>query len=95
MAFLISIPDRLMLDDNVPGGPSNIGPFVEQTFAAFAEVFGEEGEAGFDSDFLFEAYAERAPPDEQLAALIGLAFRLSSGNLVFTADVMSMPAIWV
>jgi len=78
-----------MLDDNVPGGPSNIGPFVEQTFAAFAEVFGEEGEAGFDSDFLFEAYAERAPPDEQLAALIGLAFRLSSGNLVFTADVMS------
>jgi len=78
-----------MLNDNIPGGPRYLGPFVDETFTQFARVYDEDGGGNFDSDFLYRAYAEKAPPDERLSALIGLAFRISSGNLVFASDVMS------
>jgi hypothetical protein len=38
---------------------------------------------------VFDAFKENPPRDEELAALIGISFRLSSSALVFTSDVMT------
>jgi len=38
---------------------------------------------------LYKAFEEEHPTDEQLAALIGIAFRLSSSSMIFTSDVMT------
>ena len=38
---------------------------------------------------MFEAFKDNPPRDEELAALIGISFRLSSSALVFTSDVMT------
>ena len=78
-----------MLTDNVPGGTAGIDDFFERVFNAFVEVYKDHEFTNFGEDFLYRAYTTRQPNDEDLAALIGLAFRLSSNNMVFTSDVMS------
>ena len=84
------ILDR-MLEENIPGGLDNVHAFVEEVFEAISEVYGYTPNGGNISirDLLYEAYKRRNPPPERLAALIGIAFRISSADMAFTADVMS------
>ncbi len=78
-----------MLAENLPGGPDNVQAFFDRVFRAFSEVYRTGDFVPLTGDFLYAAYQERQPPDEVLAALIGLSFRLSSANLVFTSDVLT------
>jgi len=84
----IRILDQMLID-NVPGGTAGINDFFERVFDAFVEVYKDHEFTNFGEDFLYRAYTTRQPNDEDLAALIGLSFRLSSNNMVFTSDVMS------
>jgi hypothetical protein len=84
----IRILDQMLID-NVPGGTAGIDDFFERVFNAFVEVYKDHEFTNFGEDFLYRAYTTRQPNDEDLAALIGLAFRLSSNNMVLTSDVMS------
>jgi hypothetical protein len=43
----------------------------------------------FDDEFLYQAFDAVNPNNEELAALIGVSFRISSANLVFTSDLMT------
>jgi len=54
---------------------------------AFSKVYKDEDEIG--GDFLYQAYKAMDLKDEELAALIGVSFRISSASLVFTSDVMT------
>ena len=82
----ISQLDRMI--ENLPGGVDNFGTFFQQLVEAFTEIYKESNDA-IGEDFLYKAYEALNLKDEQLAALIGTSFRLSSGSLVFTSDVMS------
>jgi len=81
----ISLLDRMT--ENIPGGEDNFDVFFDRLVAGFSEVYKEQDEIG--GDFLYEAYKAMDLKDEELAALIGVSFRLSSGSLVFTSDVMT------
>jgi hypothetical protein len=78
-----------MLIDNVPGGTNGIDEFFERLFNAFIQVYKDHEFTNFGDDFLYRAYTTFEPGDEDLAALIGLSFRMSSNNMAFTSDVMS------
>jgi hypothetical protein len=82
----ISLLDRMT--DNIPGGVDNFDKFVDDLLRAYTEVY-QEGTDAVGDDFLYKAYQALDLKDEQLAALIGTSFRISSASLVFTSDVVS------
>ena len=82
----ISLLDRMI--ENIPGGPDNFDKFFNELVAAFTEVY-KESDDDIGEDFLYKAYEALDLKNEELAALIGVAFRLSSGSMVFTSDVMA------
>ncbi len=82
----ISLLDRM--SENIPGGVDNFDKFFDQLVAGFTEVY-KQSDDDLGDDFLYKAYEALDLKNEELAALIGVAFRISSGSMVFTADVMT------
>jgi hypothetical protein len=82
----ISLLDRMV--DNIPGGVDNFDRFVDRLIHAYTTTYQESAVAAGD-DFLYRAYRALDLKDEELAALIGTSFRISSSSLVFTSDVMA------
>lgn len=82
----ISILDRMTQD--IPGGVDNFDRFANRLMHAYASTF-KGATAGTDDNFLYQVYKTLDLKDEQLAALIGTSFRLSSSTLAFTSDVMA------
>ena len=82
----ISLLDRMI--QNIPGGVDNFDKFAEDLIHAYTSVYKESTDAVGD-DFLYKAYKALGLKNEQLAALIGTSFRISSSSLVFTSDVMA------
>lgn len=82
----ISLLDRM--SENIPGGVDNFDKFFNQLVAGFTEVYKKSDDA-IDQDFLYKAFQALGLKDEQLAALIGVSFRLSSSSMAFVSDVMS------
>jgi hypothetical protein len=82
----ISLLDRM--SENIPGGPDNFDKFFNELLTAFSKIYNQSDDA-IGEDFLYKAYEALDLKDEQLAALIGVSFRLSSASMVFVADVMS------
>ena len=78
-----------MLAQNIPGGTEKFPEFFDKVFRAFSEVYQHGDFVNFSGDFLYFAYKDRQPSDEVLAALIGTSFRMSSANMIFTADVLT------
>ena len=79
-----------MLDDNIPGGSGNIGVLLGQLINQLAGFYQQSGELNLRSDYLlYNLYTRLEPSEEELEALIGLAFRFTSANLVFTSDVVT------
>ncbi|MCP4288821.1 MAG: alpha/beta hydrolase [Gammaproteobacteria bacterium] len=83
-----------MLENNIPGGMDNFNEFYQKLIRKFTEVYVDEDRVEFNDEFLFQVYehiTERGqiPDDSNLAALIGMAFRISSSNMFFTSDVMT------
>lgn len=84
----ISLLDRM--SDNIPGGPDNFTRFFNQLMVGISELYKRQDDSlDFGDDLLYKAYEALQLKDEELAALIGVSFRLSSGSLVFTSDVMT------
>lgn len=81
----ISLLDRMI--QNIPGGEDNFARFFDQLVQGFSQVYRDQDAIG--GDFLYKAYRAMDLKDEELAALIGVSFRISSGSLVFTSDVMT------
>lgn len=78
-----------MLVDNVEGGIDGVPAFFNEVFSAVSDLYKKAKHVDFTDDFLYKAYETLKPTDQSLAALIGLAFRLSANNMIFTADVMT------
>jgi hypothetical protein len=79
-----------LLEDNIPGGlDDGFDSFFNKAFEAFYDVYRRGEFVSFSDDFLYRAWLDREPTDEDLRALVGLSFRLSSTNMIFVADVVS------
>lgn len=81
----ISLLDRMV--ENIPGGEDNFNLFFNKLVEGFGKVYKEQDDIG--GDFLYQAYKAMDLKDEELAALIGVSFRISSASMVFTSDVMT------
>ncbi len=82
----ISLLDRMI--ENIPGGVDNFDLFINRLMSAFTDVYAESDD-DLGEDFLLKAYQALELKDEELAALIGTSFRISSASLVFTSDLMT------
>jgi len=84
----VSILDRL-LEENIPGGPENFNTWFKGVMNKLAEINRELDLFKLSGDVLYTIYKEYPPTDDFLSALIGTGFRISSSNLIFSADVMN------
>jgi hypothetical protein len=80
-----------MLENNVPGGSAQAGAFLRKMLDRFAEIYKAGDFVKFDNEFLFNIYRAlpEPPKDENLAAMIGVSFRVSAINMMFATDVMT------
>ncbi|NCF19512.1 MAG: alpha/beta hydrolase [Haliea sp.] len=82
----ISLLDRMI--ENIPGGVDNFDKFFDKLVRAFTEVY-KRSDDDIGEDFLYKAYEALDLKNEELAALVGVSFRLSSSSMVFVSDVIS------
>jgi hypothetical protein len=82
-----------MLARALPGGMDEFDAFFRRILGRFAEIYRIMGYVDFSDDYLYAVYRtvykELAPNPNDLAGIIGAAFRFASMNMVFTADVMA------
>ena len=83
----ISLLDRMI--ENIPGGEDNFDKFFDRVIRTFTEVYKRQDSVDFGEEFLVAVFSAMQPKDEELAALIGLAFRLSSSSMLFASDVVA------
>jgi pimeloyl-ACP methyl ester carboxylesterase len=83
----VSKLDRML--ENIPGGIDNFHDFYAALIKKISEVYKRSDTVEFDEDLIFNVFKEEQPDDEQLAAIIGAAFRMSLGNMIFTSDIMT------
>lgn len=75
--------------DKIPGGIEGLPGFFNELFKSLSSLYtSSAGPSELTGDFLYQSYVALQPPREVLAALIGVAFRLASTDLTFTADLM-------
>jgi hypothetical protein len=77
----------------LPGGLKDFNDWLNRTLGRFAEFYKEMGYIDLSHDWLYDVYKTnfktQSPKQENLATMIGFAFRISSNNMVFTSDVMT------
>jgi len=83
----ISKLDRML--ENIPGGVDHFNKFFDRLVQRISAVYQRSSKAEFNEALIYEAFKYDRPSDEQLAAIIGTAFRLSAANMIFTTDVIT------
>lgn len=78
-----------MLENNIPGGMDHFDEFFGKVMDRFSAYYRTHAALDFHDDFLYTIYKKEQPLQSNMAALIGLSFRLSSSNMIFCADVLN------
>lgn len=78
-----------MLENNIPGGVDHFDAYFGKAMNRFAGFYESHAALDFQDDFLYAIYNENNPSEADMAALIGLSFRISSSNMLFSADVLN------
>lgn len=79
-----------MLLQGLPGGIDDLDTFLNQAIARISQLKNDSDAFDFSNeDLLWDTYRQFKPTDDKMATTIGLAFRFSAANMIFTADVMS------
>jgi hypothetical protein len=82
-----------MLLRALPGGLDDFNDWINRILGRFAEFYKIMGRLDLSHDYLYDVYRTvyktRQPRQEDLASMIGTAFRLSSQNMIFTSDIMT------
>jgi hypothetical protein len=77
-----------MLDDDVPTDAEGIQAHIDHVFGKLAGVYEKNQHVEFVGDLLYIASQQLHPDEKALTDLIGLVFRFTATNMVFTSDVM-------
>ena len=83
----ISQLDRFL--ENIPGGVDNFDRMFQRIVERIGAVYKKQTNVSFSPDLVFDSVRDDPPREEELAALIGVSFRMSSSSLIFTSDVMT------
>jgi hypothetical protein len=83
----ISLLDRML--ENIPGGVDNFNLFYSRLVEQVGRVYKRADTVNLGEEFLYQAFEAVNPNNEELAALIGVSFRISSANMAFTSDLMT------
>ncbi|UCC57315.1 MAG: alpha/beta hydrolase [Gammaproteobacteria bacterium] len=83
----ISLLDRML--ENIPGGVDNFNLFYDRLVEQVGRVYKRADTVNLGEEFLYQAFEAVNPDNEELAALIGVSFRISSANMAFTSDLMT------
>jgi hypothetical protein len=75
--------------ENIPGGVDNFPLFYNRLVEEIGRVYTRANQLNFNEEFLYQAFKAVDPDNEELAALIGVSFRISSANMAFTSDLMT------
>ncbi|HMR32518.1 MAG TPA: alpha/beta fold hydrolase [Geminicoccaceae bacterium] len=78
-----------LVDRHLKTDPASLRAFLDRLFERFADFYATAEDVDLTADFLFRAYLELQPQDEELEQLIGIVFRLTANDLAFTSDVMT------
>ena len=92
-----------ILDDMIlhalPGGLKDFNVWLDRVLQRFGEFYEAMGYIDLSHDWLYDIYKTQfktqTPKQENLATMIGFAFRMSSNNMIFTADVMTNAGVIV
>lgn len=85
----MTILDR-MLVDNIDGGIDGVPEYADRVLSRLSALYAQAGDVGdFSGDFLYAAYLRLQPQNRDLAALIGVAFRLIAVDVAMAADLVS------
>lgn len=83
----ISLLDRML--ENIPGGIDNFPRFYNRLVEQIGRVYTRAERIDLNDEFIYKAFEAVDPDTEELAALIGVSFRISSANMAFTSDLMT------
>lgn len=83
----MSVLDRML--ESIPRGMDNFHSYYEKMVREFSVLYSTADRLEFSEEFLYAVFRQLQPRDDELAALIGLSFRFSAANLMFTADLMT------
>ena len=75
--------------EKIPGGSKKIGTFFNRTMEKFTEIWQEGDYIELNGEFLYGAFKTGKFSQEEGGAMIGVVFRLASGAMIFTSDVMT------
>jgi len=75
--------------DKIPGGPKKINTFFNSMLAKFLEFYRLGDYLDVNGEFLYEVYQHGVLTPDEGGGVIGIAFRLASGAMIFTSDVMT------
>jgi hypothetical protein len=79
-----------MLHDNLDiNDPANVDAFMTRLLDRIAEYYTQADRLTLDEDTFYKLYQHGQPKQEALSILIGMSFRLSSANMLFTSDVVA------
>jgi hypothetical protein len=74
--------------------PEEFNRWFKEILGGFGQLYKMMGQPPLDHDFLYDVYRfllkkMKPPKQENMAGMIGTVFRLSSSNMIFSADVMA------
>ena len=75
--------------EKIPGGPRKLNTFFNSTMAKFIEIYKEGDYVKFNGEFLYGVYKSGKLSADEGYGLIGTAFRVAAGSMIFTSDVMT------
>lgn len=79
-----------MLMRALPNGVSDLDAFVENAKKQLKKITADSDAFDFrNENMLYDTYLKFPPTDDKMATVIGLSFRISAANLIFTSDIMS------
>ncbi len=79
-----------MLNKGLPGGLDDLNRFYDKAVNRLSRMSADSDALDFrNENFLMDSYLSLRPTDQEMETIIGLAFRLTAANMIFTSDVMS------
>ncbi len=78
-----------LLVDNIPGGMAHLDAWFRSVLGHLLSASKDTARAQLSGDFIFSVYNRLPQKEQNLAAVIGLVFRISGANMIFSADVMN------
>lgn len=83
----VSRLDRMI--QSVPGGIDNFPQFFRGLVDQVSAAYTKSDSVAFDETLFFNVFKENPPGPDELAGLVGAAFRIAASNLIITSDIVT------